>query len=62
MRLAEGEPDEGDAGGPLTRLRRLPGGAWDGGAGDSQKNDPRPGELEDDAGPPSAGDAMSDAG
>ena len=43
-RLAEG--DAGEAGDPVTKLRLFAGGSAEGGTGDSQKNDPRPGEPE----------------
>jgi hypothetical protein len=55
-RFADG--DDGDAGEPVTKLRRLAGGRTAGGAGDSQKKEPRPGEPEKDADPENAGDAL----
>jgi hypothetical protein len=53
-RLAEGDP-EGDAGEPDTSDRRFAGGRA-GAIGDSQKNEPRPGEPEKDAAPEKDGD------
>ncbi len=50
------EGDEGEAGDPETKLRRFAGGRADGAAGDSQKNEPRPGDPPVDAGPAKAGD------
>lgn len=54
VRLAEG--DDGDEGDPEIRLRRFAVGRAEGAAGDSQKNDPRPGEPPSDEGPPKEGD------
>ena len=54
-RLAEGE--EGEDGEPLIRLRRFAGGRAVGALGESQKNDPRPGDPEKDEAPEKDGEA-----
>lgn len=46
-------------GDPSTKLRRLAGGRAEGGAGDSQKNEPKPGEPENDEAPEKAGEAVT---
>lgn len=53
--LAEGDP-EGDAGDSVMSGRRLPAGS-EGAAGDSQKNEPRPGEPLKELAPENDGDA-----
>jgi hypothetical protein len=55
--LAEG--DEGEDGeDPATKLLRLDVGTAAGGAGESQKNEPRPGEPEKEAAPENDGEAL----
>jgi hypothetical protein len=54
------EGDEGDDGDPDVRLRRLAGGRAEGTPGDSQKNEPRPGDPLKDETPPNAGDCCVD--
>lgn len=51
---------DGDDGDSLIMLRRFAGGSAVGGAGESQKNDPSPGEPENDAAPENTGDAARD--
>jgi len=56
-RFAEG--DDGEAGDPLIKLRRFAGGRAEGTTGDSQKNDPSPGDPEKEDAPENAGEAVA---
>lgn len=57
VRLAEGDP-EGDAGDSVIKGRLLPGAGAGGGIGDSQKNEPNPGEPEKELAPENEGDRL----
>lgn len=51
---------DGEDGDSLIILRRFAGGSAEGGAGESQKKEPRPGEPENDAAPENTGDEASE--